>query len=208
MRQAGLVGGMAALVFLAAFSFIGALPVGLAAAERARSVVETAPDRGLTDYLRRIDPARYGAMLASLDTIRRNPLVGAGLGSTRAPGNQTDITVHNAFLQAWADLGLLGLSGYCWLTLAPLATAPVLIRRARSLPRAVSRAEYQGAVVSLAFFLLWGLFQGIGVDPSAWLFFLLPWVYHLRLVSAQARTPEDAVGARHIPERVPAGVAA
>ncbi len=153
----------------------------MVAGERLRAALATPTSLSLRGYLESVDKARFGALLASLEAIRENPLVGGGLGSTRAPGSETDITVHNAYLQAWADLGLIGFLPYCWLTLSWIPALPGYLARARRLESATARREYFGSAAALAFFAFWGLFQGVGVDPSAWIFFVPPWVYFVRL---------------------------
>lgn len=48
--------------------------------------------------------------LIAFDEISRNPWIGRGFGTAVSfSGNYTDLTVHNAYLEAWASIGFIGL---------------------------------------------------------------------------------------------------
>ncbi|MCG8652840.1 MAG: hypothetical protein MI861_23575, partial [Pirellulales bacterium] len=82
----------------------GSRGLQLVAAQRIETIIErTRGVEGLTDLLERADKPRYRAMLDSIEAIRRNPLRGEGLDSTRSEGHTQQITIHNAYLQSWAD---------------------------------------------------------------------------------------------------------
>ena len=78
---------------------------------------------------------RWGDYFVSLEYIRMNPLIGAGLGQdllalNETRGRSTWRSVHNAFLQAAVDLGLPGMALLLALLFASFANARRVRRQA------------------------------------------------------------------------------
>ncbi|HQJ15241.1 MAG TPA: O-antigen ligase family protein [Candidatus Omnitrophota bacterium] len=64
--------------------------------------------------------ARLEYWRETLSVIREHPLLGTGIGNMRL---RSSIYSHNAFLQLWAETGILGLGGFIWLCFAVLRNA-------------------------------------------------------------------------------------
>src|SRR5579885_108453 len=140
---------------------------------------------GIGDTIQDNDLARYGAMVLAINEIRMHPLWGHGLGSTKYFPDGETVVVHNAYLQSWADLGLLG---FLAITLTLLWWVPQLrgaVKSIQKLPFPGLRALHHGAICGLFAYSFICLYHPIGVEISDWIHFIIPSsIFHALLRSA------------------------
>jgi O-antigen ligase len=141
--------------------------------ERALALLDFSQADSVESYLESQDSARLHLMEVAWDKIRNDPLRGSGFHSTYLVG-AVEAPIHNAYLQSWADLGLLGLLSYTWLTLGWTLRVGAVARTISRIDDPESRAMYATAVWGLCLFVLIGLRGPLLVEPSDWFFFLIP----------------------------------
>lgn len=120
------------------------------------------------------DLGRGEALLAGLQAIRAHPFLGTGIGTTRVQTLTGPVVVHNAFLQVWADIGILGFMAYTWLMLSWLfwsARAWVGVRlRASASDRALGYSSWAMLVAAA----VGSLFVPLSTEWAEWILFLFP----------------------------------
>jgi hypothetical protein len=127
---------------------------------------------GDRDDIERIDSARSEMNRDVIAAIADHPVLGSGMGTTRSGASAGPLVIHNAYLQMWADVGLLGFLSFSTLTLGSI---PVLYARYRL--RAGANPElrvlfYNGIFV-LACWMVAALLHPVSTELSEWIMFIL-----------------------------------
>ncbi|WP_297858416.1 O-antigen ligase [Meiothermus sp.] len=129
------------------------------------------------------DHTRYEMLQVAQGQIQQNPLWGTGIGNTRVNTNEGPIVVHNAYLQVWADLGIMGLIAYTGLVIGWFIWVPSFFRHVRQRGDPVERGLYYNAVFILFFYAFSGLFHPLSTEWSEWITFILPYALFARALS-------------------------
>src|SRR5260370_3207894 len=98
------------------------------------------------------------------------------------------MVVHMTYLQVWADMGILGLVGYVWLTWVWLQKIRVLICGIERLPGIQDRAVYFNAIFILFFFLFSSFFHPFSTEWSEWIAFVVALTLFHDVGNAQTAT--------------------
>lgn len=126
------------------------------------------------DRLNAEDPLRYRMLQLATDAIRNHPIKGTGLLTLALPAEGGAMQViHNRYLGAWAELGLLGFVSLLGILLSWVPDWWGTLRRRRLVTSLNDRFHLLWTSLALAQFLAFGLFFPIGVQISDWVIFLL-----------------------------------
>lgn len=117
------------------------------------------------------DPERAQLMQLALNGIRNHPILGSGLQSITLATSDEPQGVHNRYLSAWAELGLLGLLGVCGITFSWLRMLPAAIAAIRA-DDLTYRFKCIWSITILLQFAVFGLFFPVGVQIDDWGFFI------------------------------------
>jgi O-antigen ligase len=161
--------------------------LGVAVNQRVAALVSGAFETDVAVRLERTDSARYSGLFIALDSIVEHPLSGRGLGSTINFDDPNESVIHNIYLGAWADLGLLGFLAIAGFT---LCWTPSFRRYARliRLPLVPSdKAWLHSGFVGLLAFAFVGLYHPIGVEVSDWIHFIIPASLYFPFVRRRSR---------------------
>ena len=134
--------------------------------------------------LEALDGYRYQMLQRARDLIYEHPIMGNGVLSARILTNLESVesmNVHNAYLQIWADLGLLGLVSFLFVVFGWMKAAPAWIRSIVRLPDTRLRAGYYNALFTLLWFALSLLFHPFSSEWSEWILFLTPFCLLMKL---------------------------
>jgi hypothetical protein len=127
---------------------------------------------GNSDDIDRVDSARSQMNRDVIAAIADHPVLGNGMGTTRSAATAGPVVIHNAYLQMWADVGLLGFLSFSALTLGSI---PVLCARYRR--RAGADPERRVLFYNGMFLLAcWGvaaLLHPVSTELSEWIMFIL-----------------------------------
>jgi O-antigen ligase len=124
--------------------------------------------------LREADPTRAAMLEDGLAAVLRHPLLGGGIGTTRSETDVGPMEIHMSYLQAWGDLGILGMVSYVALIAGGLALGLRSGRLIRSLKSPVERAACYNAVFLLISFAFAGLFHPMSTEWSEWVSYVVP----------------------------------
>lgn len=140
------------------------------------------------DGLAARDPLRYRMIQIATEAIRNHPMRGQGLLTLGVPAEGGALQViHNRYLGAWAELGLLGLVSLAGVVLSWLPDLWSIMRRRWIPTSADDRFHLIWTSLVLAQFLVFGLFFPIGVQISDWVIFLMAKAILRRTVTSHAR---------------------
>jgi hypothetical protein len=122
--------------------------------------------------LQSVDRTRSDMIQDVLIAIRDHPVLGTGMGRTTSLVANGPMVVHIAYLQVWADLGILGFLSFTALTIGSI---PVLwIRyRARAAADPERRILFYNGIFLLVAWALAGFLHPISTEVSEWIMFLL-----------------------------------
>lgn len=146
------------------------------------SILSILNSESLSVGLEAIDPARYTMLIAALEKIIENPLVGTGAFTTVAIyADGSSMVVHNTYLQAWGDFGILGALGlaliYCgWIYLLPNA-----LKKIQIINNGITKAIFCSSILMLLYYVLNGLFHPYSTELSEWMTFIVPMTAYLTL---------------------------
>src|SRR5690606_28483898 len=84
---------------------------------RFERMIRLVMEEGLVEGLAESDPVRPEMMRTAMEAVSRFPLLGGGMGTLGVETKFGWIQVHMAYLQMWADAGLLAFVGFVWLAL-------------------------------------------------------------------------------------------
>lgn len=125
-----------------------------------------------------IDGERAELMLHAMVLIADRPVAGNGLGAASLDydtigefGERRSFVsvVHNAFLQVWADFGILGLTGFCGVSLGWCMWLRKWMYSIRKIQSAEERAFFYNAIAVLICFSFSLLFHPMSVELTDWL---------------------------------------
>lgn len=165
----------AAVVFsiiLAAFAFVpneNTYLADLGFSERGADLLSSLQGQGGSG-LEDADGTRWEMITVALSEIAHHPWVGSGMGTTRIDTSVGPMVVHIAFLQVWADVGLLGFLAYTALTLGSLFgpwARPALISQAEL----GDRIAFHNGLFVLTCWAISGLFHPLSTELSEWIMF-------------------------------------
>lgn len=155
---------------------------------RVASFFDTSAGMG-DDRLNAEDPLRYKMIQLATDAIRNHPIMGAGLMALGLPAEGGELQViHNRYLGAWAELGLLGFVSLIGIALSWVPDLWGMMRRRRGVITVQERFQLIWTSLTLFQFLVFGLFFPIGVQISDWVIFLLAKALLRRTAATWART--------------------
>ena len=142
-----------------------------------------------TGMLTTIDSTRFDMLQYALDLISAHPIAGNGIGAasieTNVPGMER-MVVHNGYLQAWADLGLVGLLAYIAVVGAWIPSTGLYLSIIQRRSDPFERAFYYNALFMLFCFNVCLLFHPLSYEWSEWIQFVIPFA---ALTSMVARSP-------------------
>ena len=126
------------------------------------------------DYFSGQDQARYEMVGDATEAIRNHPITGVGLYVLGAAGEGGLFqTIHNRYLGAWAELGILGFVTITAISLVWIPDFCRAFKHMRGRTPAHLRLTYTWAALTLVQFIAFGLFFPIGVQISDWAFYLV-----------------------------------
>lgn len=128
--------------------------------------------------LESVDLDRFQMLQYAWQRIAENPFWGTGIGTTRLETHQGLMVVHNAYLQVWADLGLLGLFAYVGLVWGWLLWFPRFLSQMRQQTDPVLRGLYYNAAFLLFYFAVSLLFNPLSTEWSEWITFVVPYALY------------------------------
>jgi O-antigen ligase len=128
-----------------------------------------------------MDPARYELLEHAIDQIRLHPVAGGGFDASSLEMSSDGKSehgivrfkqvVHNAYLQVWADMGFVGLMGFCCIIFSWVTVLPRCIIRIRKCADADRRAYYYNAIFLLMCVSMFFIFHPISTECSDWIRF-------------------------------------
>jgi len=146
------------------------------------------------------DGARYQLAEHAMQLIRSAPVLGSGLGAARLGSDHQSgyQVVHNAYLQLWAESGLLGLIAticlmWCWTGRALQAYQCI-----RTIGDMRSRAFHYNMLFMLLYSGLSCMSQPFGTECSDWIIWLGSYaaIYSLPLRKQLLPSPSSGYGIR------------
>jgi O-antigen ligase len=139
--------------------------------ERGANVLE-ALNTNDSENIRAIDSSRLDMNRDVIEAILDHPILGTGMATTRTSTAVGPVVVHNAYLQIWADVGILGFLAF---TALSLANVPALWfrYRARSILEQERRILFYNGMFLLACWAVAGLLHAVSTEVSEWIMFIL-----------------------------------
>lgn len=130
--------------------------------------------------LEQVDILRYNMFIEVLNHISEHPWLGGGMGSAKinSPAitgqwsKLPELDIHIAYLQLWANIGLLGFIGFIAISLGWIIYVPRVLAIAKILPQAKDRAVIYNATYILFYFAFSSLFYPFSTEWSEWVYYL------------------------------------
>lgn len=167
MRRA-IVISLLALVGLSIVVFALDLPIP----HRFERMVRLVMEEGLAAGLAESDPVRADMMRTAMEAVSRFPLLGSGMGTLGVETKVGWIQVHMAYLQMWADAGLLAFVGFVWLALGWVIWMPAAMQRLQKEKGSENNALTYNAIFMLIALALANLFHTYSTEWAQWLPYL------------------------------------
>jgi hypothetical protein len=117
------------------------------------------------------DGSRAEMLRDTLAGIIDHPVIGTGMGTTRTQTDVGPMVVHIAYLQVWADVGLMGFLAYGALTLGALAGPWSSMRRVSG-ASLEDRIDFFNGIFVLFCFAISGLLHPLSTELTEWVMFL------------------------------------
>lgn len=118
------------------------------------------------------DEGRAAMLKTSIDTILDHPFVGPGMGTTSIETGSGPEVIHDAYLQVWGDVGIIGFISYLFLTVgAPIGPWA----RPKAIPYANIgvRIDFFNGVYILSCWVLSSLFHPLSTELTEWIMFIV-----------------------------------
>jgi hypothetical protein len=149
--------------------FFGTREVDLV--QRNREVLE-ALRTGDAGAIQDLDPWRVEMLRDAIAAIQDHVLLGTGMGTTKTSSSIASAVVHIAYLQIWADVGLVGFLSFVALTIGSI---PVLWKqyKARATTEPGRRALFYNGIFLLVCWAVAGLLHAVSTEISEWVMFVL-----------------------------------
>lgn len=144
-----------------------------------------------------VDEVRTDMLSAAIEAILEHPVVGSGMGSTAIDSPDGAVVVHDAYLQVWADVGILGLIGYVALTLGVLV-GPWVRRGTMVRADIGDRIGFLNGVFILTCWAISGFLHPLSTEISEWVMFIVG-ISGLQIATSAPRARQAAfqfVGSR------------
>ncbi|GAB1530834.1 MULTISPECIES: O-antigen ligase family protein [Brevibacillus] len=141
--------------------------------DRTGSVFANMSTNGILAGIASSDPIRFQMIITALDEIVSHPWVGQGIGTTKYQTETGPIVVHNAYLQTWADLGILGLLALIGLYFGWIIKLPTVMRYIQSSINVKERSLYYNSIFILLYMSFSALFHPLSTEWSEWILFII-----------------------------------
>ncbi|MED1919386.1 O-antigen ligase family protein [Bacillus thuringiensis] len=141
--------------------------------DRTGSVFANLSTNGILAGIASSDPIRFQMIITALDEIVSHPWVGQGIGTTKYQTATGPIVVHNAYLQTWADLGILGLLALLGLYFGWIIKLPTVMRHIQGSINVRERSLYYNSIFILLYMSFSALFHPISTEWSEWIMFII-----------------------------------
>ena len=139
--------------------------------ERLSSIFDAAESNGVAG-VEAEDRVRVDMLDESVAAIVEHPLIGTGMGTTAIVTVAGPMVVHNAYLQAWADIGILGVASLVFLTIGILLGPWARLSRV-ALPDVGDRISFYNGVYLLTCWAFSGLLHPLSTEISEWVMFIV-----------------------------------
>lgn len=126
---------------------------------------------GMSKGLEESDNSRMVMNNVGLEAIRRNPFIGNGLGSIII--DDSVASLHNTYVQIWANLGIFGLLAYLSIVLNWIFQLRSKFIVVKSGTDVELRAIQYNAIFILFYFGLNGFFHPLSTEFSEWIIFIV-----------------------------------
>jgi O-antigen ligase len=189
--------GLGILAGVVAYSGILSGPVGGGAVGRFSELAASVEAQGFKG-LDAADAVRFQMLQDVVEAIRAHPVLGTGFLTTTTETIVGPMDTHMAYLQVWADEGLLGFVAYVWLMWGWIVWVPKVLRRVRSFSDPARRAIYYNAMFLLVVYGSIGFFHPVSSELSEWIVFIIPYalVWEVARSKVVARPKLQALGAQ------------
>jgi len=129
----------------------------------------------ISSGLELIDPIRYSMYQVAIEKVISSPFLGSGAFSTIGTLEDTGgMVVHNTYLQAWGDFGILGLIGMCSICFGWIVLIPYLLKRIQINYDIKENVLICSSILMLIYFVLNGLFHPYSTEFSEWIMYIIP----------------------------------
>lgn len=169
MMASLVVGIVAGIVGLSIMSSVLDLPIP----SRFERMVRLVREEGFIAGLAQSDPARAQMMQAAIEAVSRFPVLGSGMGTLGVEGRTGWIEVHMAYLQMWADAGLLAFVGFVWIAVGWIVWVPKALRKLRQNPGSEESARTYNAIFVLGALALSNLLHTYSTEWAQWVPYLM-----------------------------------
>lgn len=123
------------------------------------------------------DPIRFQMIQDAIQGIEQHPLVGSGIGTTKAETPTGPMVVHMSYLQVWADLGVFGFIAYLTIVIGWVYTLPRGLLQIRGSSSVEYKALFYNSIFVLLAFAVTGLFHPLSTEWSEWTPFLIAYAF-------------------------------
>lgn len=176
------------VVFVVLWSAVVALDIPIPT--RFERMVELVLDEGLIAGLAESDPARARMMETAIDAVSRFPILGSGMGTLVAETRSGWMRVHMAYLQMWADAGLLAFLGYVWIAVGWMVWVPAAMRNLRENVGTENNALTYNGIFMLISLALANTLHTYSTEWAQW----LPYLMSVSFLYNTAAKSDGAVG--------------
>lgn len=164
-----LTAGVAVCMVMGPISLREAYDIGFL--ERGNQLIGAMQNEGVSG-LEGADDSRSLGWRAAVSEIAAHPFLGTGMGTTLVGLPTGAIVVHCAYLQIWADVGVLGFVSYLALTVGVLFAAWRPIRAISTLGLGDRIVYYNGMYVLMCWAMA-SLFHPLSTEISEWIMFFV-----------------------------------
>jgi len=170
--------------------------------ERGSNMLQTFIQGG--DSLKDLDDTRSEMPAAAWSAILDHPVLGTGMGTTRSSSEAGPMVVHIAYLQLWADVGMLAFLSFSALVIGSI---PALWIRYKPIAMvdAKQAALFYNGIFLLGCWALAALFHPVATQLDPWIMFVL--AYSCVVGSADAGVPAASVIVPSAPFPLRTGIA-
>lgn len=140
---------------------------------RFERMVRLVREEGVVAGLTGSDPVRASMMQAAIEAVSQFPLLGSGMGSLAVETKSGWMRVHMAYLQMWADAGLLAFVGYLWIALGWLVWLPAAMQTLRQDAGSEDNALTYNGIFMLMALVLANFLHTYSTEWAQWLPYLM-----------------------------------
>jgi hypothetical protein len=148
--------------------------------------------------LANVDPVREFMNEQALRQAFQAPFMGSGLNTLLIPIQGIPSTVHNTYLQLWAEVSVLAMAGFVLLAFAWLPAVGRTLRALAGLERPLDKAVGYNAFYIALCFPLAALFHPLSTEWTEWLPLIVAYSIWHALQLARARSTAGAKEGLHL----------